>query len=184
MANKRNEYTLEQQQEFINKANEMYKNGASKKEVLKEIGITGYALDEAVKTLNYKYVQKPYKGYAPREDKPKAVTVQELQEAHNIMKQEEQEQKEQQEQIQQSKQSILNNVSPQPVNDIKDIQQEILNRKEFNVLVNLNPTKGTSIRLYTDTMEQLDRLYKLHPEKKNQDILNTIIVKGIEALLK
>lgn len=178
MANKKNEYTLEQQQEFINKANEMYKNGASKKEVLKEIGITGYALDEAVKNLNYQYVQKPCKGYAPKEDKHKAVTVEELQEAHNIMKQEEEEQQKQKEQ---HEQPTLNTVSPQP---IKDIQQEILNRKEFNVLVNLNPTKGTSIRLYTDTMEQLDKLYKLHPEKKNQDILNTIIVKGIESLLK
>lgn len=184
MANKKNEYTLEQQQEFINKANEMYKNGANKTEVLKELGITGYALDEAVKNLNYQYVQKPCKGYAPKEVKHKAVTVQELQEAHNIMKQEAQEAQEQQEvqeQIQQNKQPLLNNVSPQP---IQDIQQEILNRKEFNVLVNLNPTKGTSIRLYTDTMEQLDKLYKLHPEKKNQDILNTIIIKGIEALLK
>lgn len=181
MANKKNEYTLEQQQEFINKANEMYKNGASKKEVLKEIGITGYALDEAVKNLDYKYVQKPYKGYAPKEDKHQAVTVEELQEAHNIMKQEAQEV---QEQLQHKEQPILNNVTPQPINDIKDIHQEILNRKEFNVIVNLNPTKGTSIRLYTDTMEQLDKLYKLHPEKKNQDILNTIIVKGIEALLK
>lgn len=180
MANKKNEYTLEQQQEFINKANEMYKNGANKTEVLKELGITGYALDEAVKNLNYQYVQKPCKGYAPK-DKHKAVTVEELQEAHNIMKQEEQEQQKQKEQ---HEQPTLNSVSPQPINDIKDIQQEILNRKEFNVLVNLNPTKGTSIRLYTDTMEQLDKLYKLHPEKKNQDILNTIIVKGIESLLK